>query len=239
MNTPEDNEQAAQAKEDSERQRFADARHAMVEFQIAHRGIKDRRVQQAMGNVPREEFVPDAFREEAYADWPLPIGYGQTISQPFTVAYMAQAALLEGPERVLEVGSGSGYGAAVLSQLAAVVHSVERVPELADAAARRTKRLGYANVTVHVANGTLGLREHAPFDAIVVTAAAEALPEPYGKQLSEGGRIVIPIGKSTSQFMYRFTKRNGELDAENLGGFAFVPLIGEYGCDESQAGRLG
>ena len=221
--------------EDAKRQQFAELRSAMVKCQIAPRGIEDVRVLQAMSEVPREEFVPDAFREEAYEDGPLPIGHGQTISQPYTVAFMAEAAILQGSEKVLEVGTGSGYGAAVLSQLAAEVYSVERVPELAAEAAGRIKRLGYANVTIHTANGTLGLPEHAPYDAIIVTAGAEQLPEPYREQVAEGGRIVIPVGDSIAQFMCRFTMHKGELLREYLGGFAFVPLIGEYGWDESQA----
>ena len=212
--------------------RFARLREAMVQEQLLRRGIDDARVLAAMSQVPREKFVPAALRDEAYDDWPLPIGFGQTISQPLTVAFMLQALQLGGSEKVLEIGAGSGYAAAVLSRLAATVHTVERIAGLAREAQRRLKELGCDNVHVHIANGTLGLPEHAPFDAIVVTAGAASLPPPYEAQLAENGRIVIPIGESTNQCMYRFTKRGGKLVALNLGEFAFVPLIGEYGWQQ-------
>jgi protein-L-isoaspartate(D-aspartate) O-methyltransferase len=169
-------------------------------------------------------------QKEAYGDWPLPIGFGQTISQPFTVAYMIEALKLHASERVLEIGTGSGYAAAVLSCVAADVHTIERIPELAEMAQKRLADLGFHNVQVHLANGTLGLPDHAPFDAIVVTAGAGALPEPYAEQLAEGGRIVIPIGAApTSQTLFRYTRRGEQLHAEGLGEFAFVPLVGEHG----------
>lgn len=215
-----------------QRRRFAEARRAMLEGQIKRRGVRDPRVLDAMSRIPREEFVPAKFRNRAYGDWPVSIGFGQTISQPFTVAYMAEALLLTGEENVLEVGTGSGYGAAVLSQLAASVHTIERIPELAQQAAHLMRWLGYQNVTVHAGSGSLGLPECAPFDAIVVTAAARELPEPYREQLTEGGRILIPLGDAGAQSMFRFTKRSNDLEMENLGGFVFVPLIGEYGWEE-------
>ena len=213
---------------------FAERRQRMVRDQIEARGIRDHRVLDAMNRVPREEFVPRDLQNEAYDDRPLPIGYGQTISQPFTVAFMTEALRLAGAEKVLEIGTGSGYAAAVLACLANEVHTIERIPSLAQQAERRLARLGFDNVHLHTANGTLGLPTYAPFDAIVVTAGADQLPEPYAEQLADGGRIVIPIGPApTSQTLCRFTRRGRELNAENLGQFAFVPLIGEHGWHDS------
>jgi protein-L-isoaspartate(D-aspartate) O-methyltransferase len=207
----------------------------MVSEQLVDRGIGDERVLEAMLQVPREEFVPPDLRDYAYADSPLPIGSGQTISQPFTVAYMLQALHLNGTDSVLEIGTGSGYAAAVLSCLAENVHTVERVPDLADKAKQRLERLGYSNVEVHLANGTLGLPKFAPFHAIVVTAGALHLPETYCDQLADAGRIVIPLGEPTSQSLYRFTKQGRRIAREDLGGFAFVPLIGRYGWSDQDA----
>lgn len=209
---------------------FAERRERMVQNQLVARGICDGRLLDATNCVPREEFLPQQLQSEAYEDWPLPIGFGQTISQPYTVAFMTEALQLEGPEKVLEIGTGSGYAAAVLACLANEVHTVERIPLLAQQAEHRLVRLGCGNVHVHTANGTLGLPSHAPFDAIIVTAGAEELPKSYAKQLAEGGRIVIPIGDArNSQALYRFTRRGPKLNVENLGQFAFVPLIGQYG----------
>lgn len=202
----------------------------MVENQLRTRGITDPRVLAAMLEVPREEFVPLGERFVAYEDGPLPIGRGQTISQPFTVAFMAQALQLQGQEKVLEIGTGSGYGAAVLSRLAREVYTVERIESLAQQAQQHLSRLDYNNVQVFIADGSLGLPNEAPFDAIVVTAGAKNLPQAYVEQLNEGGRIVIPIGDlPNTQTMMRVTKTDGQLTAENLGAFAFVPLIGENG----------
>jgi protein-L-isoaspartate(D-aspartate) O-methyltransferase len=179
-----------------------------------------------MRNVPREKFVPANLIPMAHQDAAQPIGYDQTISQPFTVAYMVEAAQLTGSEKVLEIGTGSGYGAAVLSQLAERVYTVERIEELADAARARLARLGYKNVTAVVADGSKGLAEHQPYDAIIVTAAARELPAAYQDQLADGGRIVIPIGDQYyGQTMYRYTRNGDRWDIDNLGGFAFVPLI--------------
>ncbi len=214
---------------------YSDLRHQMVQTQLEPRGIHDRRVLDAMGAVPREEFVPADLREAAYDDGALPILCGQTISQPFTVAFMYQALSLEGRESVLENGTGSGYGAAVLSLLARVVYTVERIPMLGEQAAVRLDQLGYNNVHVRIANGTLGWKEEAPFDAIVVTAGAERLPPTYADQLSEGGRIVIPLGAEPhNQMMYCFTLRHGKLQSQELGYFAFVPLIGKHGWSETE-----
>jgi protein-L-isoaspartate(D-aspartate) O-methyltransferase len=206
-----------------------DVRRQMAQSQLVRRGIQNQRVLDAMTRVPREEFVSDGWRDAAYADGALPIDCGQTISQPFTVAFMCEAAEISRDDTVLEVGTGSGYGAAVLSLLAREVHSVERIPVLGQQAAERLRRLGHSNVHVHTANGTLGWLDAAPFDAIVVTAGAEALPKPYVEQLQDGGRIIIPLGRMPhSQTMYRFTLKDGKLYVENLGGFTFVPLIGKY-----------
>ncbi|MEX0585767.1 MAG: protein-L-isoaspartate(D-aspartate) O-methyltransferase [Pirellulales bacterium] len=202
------------------------ARHRMVEQQIRRRGIHDPAVVSAMSSVPRELFVGIQTRDAAYDDCALPIAGGQTISQPYTVAFMAERLGLKGNERVLEIGTGSGYGAAVLSLLAAEVHTIERLEELAEAARGRLECIGCRNVTVHVGDGSRGLPEHAPFDAIVATAAAERLPPAYFDQLVDGGRIVAPIGAgSRGQTMYRYVRRGDRLDAESLGAFAFVPLV--------------
>lgn len=209
---------------------FAQQRQRMVETQIETRGIHNSRVLAAMETVPREEFVPEELRPEAYDDGPLPIGQGQTISQPLTVAFMAQALQLTGDEKVLEIGTGSGYGAAVLSRLAREVHTVERLPELAETAKERLERLGYANVHVHEGDGTLGWPEEAPYQAICVTAAPATVPKTLQAQLAEGGRLLIPVGSyRRGQQMMRYTLLGGELLAENLGEFSFVPLLGEHG----------
>lgn len=200
----------------------------MVQSQIAARGIHNARVLAAMETVPREEFVPEDLRGQAYDDGPLPIGRGQTISQPLTVAFMAQALQLLGDEKVLEIGTGCGYGAAVLSLLAKEVHTVERLPELAEAARERLARLGFANVHVHVGDGSLGWPEQAPYHAICVTAAAASVPLPLQGQLTEGGRLVIPVGEThRGQQMMRYTLLGCEFLTENLGQFSFVPLIAE------------
>lgn len=217
---------------------FEQRRERMVEKQLKSRGISDTRVLQAMGRVPREAFVPRHLQSSAYDDRALPIEHGQTISQPFTVAFMCQAARLQASDTVLEVGTGSGYGAAVLSQGVKQVFSLERVPQLADGAKARLERLGYTNIEVRTADGTLGLPDAGPFDAIVVTAAAAGLPVAYLDQLAEGGRIVIPLGGySYGQSLYRFTLHAGELLVDDLGEFAFVPLIGKYGWNEDGGSR--
>jgi protein-L-isoaspartate(D-aspartate) O-methyltransferase len=214
--------------------RLVEQRMQMVQRQIASRGLSDKRVLQAMREVPREEFVLDSMRKSAYDDGALPIGQGQTISQPFTVAFMCEALRVQPDDTILEVGTGSGYGAAVLSRLARIVHTVERIPELAQQARERLERLGFHNVTVHLADGSLGVADAAPFDGIVVTAGAERLPQAYLDQLAEGGRIVIPLGRTpNNQSMFRFTRQDGEVTVDDLGGFAFVPLIGAAGWQPS------
>jgi protein-L-isoaspartate(D-aspartate) O-methyltransferase len=206
---------------------FALARHNMVTEQLVRRGITDLRVLEAMDTVPREEFVPESLVDKAYDDCALPIGHEQTISQPYTVAFMCQEAHLQGSDTVLEVGTGSGYGAAVLAQLVQAVHTVERIEPLYRTAAERLATLGFGNVRVHLDDGSLGLVHEAPFDAILCTAGAEQLPTAYQDQLANGGRLIIPIGPAGRQQMFRFTRRGGQWYGDNLGNFGFVPLVSE------------
>ena len=197
----------------------------MVRTQLEERGICDRRVLDAMLEVPRHEFVLEEFRDDAYRDHPLPIGAGQTISQPYIVAVMLQHLALQPTDRALEVGTGSGYATALLSRLCAEVFSVERHPELAAFAQSALDRLGYSNVTIKVADGSQGLPESAPFDAILVSAATPAMPPALFAQLREGGRMVIPVGSSISQQLQLIQKVNGQAEVELLEGCRFVPLV--------------
>ncbi|HHL38885.1 MAG TPA: protein-L-isoaspartate(D-aspartate) O-methyltransferase [Deltaproteobacteria bacterium] len=201
----------------------------MVETQLVSRGIGQPRVLDAMRTVPRHLFVDDALADSAYGDYPLPIGEGQTISQPFMVAFMTEALELTGPEKVLEVGTGSGYQTAVLSMLADRVFSIERKPRLAQRARRILDELQCTNVVIRIGDGTLGLPEEAPFDAIIVTAASPSIPPAYTEQLAEGGRLVIPVGEEFVQTLMRIRKENGRLVEEDLGACRFVKLIGRYG----------
>jgi protein-L-isoaspartate(D-aspartate) O-methyltransferase len=204
----------------------------MVERQLHARGIGDERVLAAMGSVPREEFVPDTARNRAYADSALPIGEGQTISQPWIVAAICQALQLRGSELVLEVGTGSGYSAAVLSLLASHVVSVERHQVLSAAAERLMGSLGVSNVELVVGDGSLGLSDRAPFDAIAVHATAPAPPLALLDQLAEGGRLVIPIASGEADLLTVLRRQEGEITRETIGPCRFVPLIGEAGFDE-------
>ncbi len=205
-------------------------REAMVTRQIAARGIRDPRLLAAMRRVPRERFVPAELAALAYDDTPLPIDAGQTISQPYVVALMTEALELEPDDRVLEIGTGSGYAAAVLAELAREVYTIERHRVLADGARERLEALGYRNVQVRCGDGTLGWPEHAPFDAIVVTAGAPAVPASLREQLAVGGRLVIPVGSERVQKLLR-VRRTGEAawEEEDLGAVRFVPLIGAEG----------
>jgi protein-L-isoaspartate(D-aspartate) O-methyltransferase len=201
----------------------------MVEKQIRRRGIRDERVLQAMSRVPRHEFVPQELRGRAYGDEPLPIGEGQTISQPYMVAAMTGALDLQGGERVLEVGTGCGYQAAVLSELAQEIYSVELRPELARMAGERLARLGYSNVQVHSGDGSLGWPQFAPFDAILVAAGAPAIPAPLLEQLQDGGRMIVPVGSDTQQELVVAIRRGSDYELRSSEGCRFVPLQGEHG----------
>jgi protein-L-isoaspartate(D-aspartate) O-methyltransferase len=203
---------------------------AWIDEQLVARGIADVRVLEAMRRVPRESFVPDAALSQAYADRALPIAGGQTISQPYMVAVMSEALRLTGTERVLDVGTGSGYQAAVLGALAREVFTIERVPELAAAARAKLAALGYANIEVLVGDGTLGSPQHAPFEGILVAAGAPRAPGTLKRQLSrDGGRLVIPIGPAEQQWLTMIT-RDGDRFAESTGiGCVFVPLLGKEG----------
>ena len=204
---------------------FTTARAQMVRTQLADRGIRDSRVLQAMLDVPRHEFVPEELRSDAYEDRPLPIGAGQTISQPYIVALMLQHLALQPNDRVLDVGTGSGYVAALLSRLCSEVYSVERYAELAASAERLLQRLGYTNVKVIVGDGTRGLPEHAPFDAILVSAAAALVPPALVGHLEEGGRLIVPVGSPFSQELQLVRKVNGKREVEYFEGCRFVPLV--------------
>jgi protein-L-isoaspartate(D-aspartate) O-methyltransferase len=206
-------------------------REIMIREHLMMRGIRDPAVLAAMRQVPREAFVDVGMQELAYEDHPLPIAEGQTISQPYIVAYMTEALELSGSERVLEIGTGSGYAAAVLSRIVDTVYSVERLEELARSARQRLERLGYTNVIVLEGDGTLGWPEHAPFDAIVVTAGAPRVPKPLLQQLAMGGRLVIPVGSSSFLQSLIRVRRLGEDEFryEDLCGVRFVPLVGAEG----------
>jgi len=214
---------------------FARARARMVE-QVKSRGITDPRVLAVMGRVPREAFVGDALTHQAYNDTPLPIGEKQTISQPYMVALMTSALELKGHERVLEIGTGSGYQAAVLSRLARWVYSIERHSLLSIRAQRSLEALGCSNVAIKCGDGTLGWREFAPFDGILVTACGPEIPELLLEQLVEGGRLIIPIGTEREQILYRVDKRANGVDAMPLGSVRFVPLIGRFGFTRASTG---
>jgi protein-L-isoaspartate(D-aspartate) O-methyltransferase len=214
-------------------QDFTAARHEMVARQIRSRGITSSRVLDAMASVPRHEFVPSGALASAYSDEALPIGGGQTISQPFMVAAMTDALQLSGTERVLEIGGGCGYQAAVLSLLAQEVIAVELQPALASASRERLARLGYGNVRVEEGDGSLGWPAGAPYDAILVSAAAPAIPPPLIEQLSDDGRLVIPVGGCDQQNLLRVVKRAGGLAQESLYACRFVPLLGRHGWPAS------
>jgi protein-L-isoaspartate(D-aspartate) O-methyltransferase len=230
-----DNESAGAPQTASNKGEFAAQRAEMLEKQLRRRGVSDPGVLAAMASVRREEFVPDEFRQRAYEDAPLPIGEGQTISQPYIVAAMTAALQLTGKERVLEIGTGSGYQAAVLSKMAKIVFTVESRSELASAAAARLERLGYSNVHVHCGDGTLGLPEFAPFDAILVAAAAPAVPGPLRAQLAEGGRLIMPVGDAENQELLYIERQGNSFLTRSLEGCRFVPLIGYHGWKEPPA----
>jgi protein-L-isoaspartate(D-aspartate) O-methyltransferase len=212
---------------------FEARRNAMVETHLVPRGIRDRRVLEAMRTVPRHLFVPQDQVHYAYDDRPLPIGSGQTISQPYIVAFMTEQARIEADARVLEIGTGSGYAAAVLGAVAARVYTIERHPELAETASDRLSEAGAANVEVVVGDGTLGLPGEAPFDAILATASGPGVPEPLVDQLAVGGRLVMPVEhRFGHQQLVVVVRTEDAYEEEAVLGVAFVPLIGEYGHPE-------
>jgi len=221
-----------------EKMEYVRAREQLVEDSIERQGLHDEDVINALRNVPRHLFVPEDMVSKAYEDRPLPIGYGQTISQPSLVAWMTELLELEPGDKVLEIGTGSGYQAAILAELGYVdVYSIEIVPELSQRASKILRQLGYGNVQVKQADGYYGWEEYAPFDAIIVTAAPDHLPAPLAEQLVEGGRIVIPIGPpGFYQTLWKFVKEEGELVAYNMGSVMFVPFTGS-GVSEGEEHR--
>ena len=208
------------------------ARKRMVERQILERGIRDPAVIRALSTVPRHLFVEEALRDQAYSDFPLPIGRGQTISQPYMVALMTESLKLTGVEKVLEIGTGSGYQTAVLAEITSPVVTVERIGSLVTRAREILDQLGHYRVITHVADGTLGWKDSAPFDAILVTAGSPRIPRDLVEQLADGGRLVIPVGDHHLQKLMRLTLTGGEEKVEDLGDCVFVPLIGRRGWSE-------
>jgi protein-L-isoaspartate(D-aspartate) O-methyltransferase len=201
----------------------------MVTDQIERRGVKDPRVLQAMRNVPRHLFVEEALWDQAYGDFPLPIGSGQTISQPYIVAFMTEKLGLKGDEKVLEIGTGSGYQTAILAELARLVYSVECISALLPRARNILEKLGYTNVMLKLDDGTWGWQDKAPFEAIMVTAASPSMPQPLIDQLHDPGTLIIPVGDEYSQELVKITKLNSKIFQENMGGVRFVKLVGNHG----------
>jgi protein-L-isoaspartate(D-aspartate) O-methyltransferase len=223
---------ACDSGEDLSPAEYDAARRSMVESQLKRRGVSDAAVLAVMSIVPRHEFVPAEFRKRAYEDGPLPIGDGQTISQPYMVAAMTAALRLKSTDRVLEIGAGCGYQAAILSALAKIVFTIETRAELATTASERLSRVGYANVHVHCGDGTLGLLELAPFDAILVAAGAPAPPAPLLAQLADGGRMVVPVGSLENQELQLIERTRDTFRTSVLDTCRFVPLIGAHGWKE-------
>jgi len=217
---------------------YAQARNEMVNSQLIPRGIRNPRVLAAMRRVPRHRFVPAHLGDQAYNDYPLPIGEDQTISQPYIVALMTEILEPREPDRVLEIGAGSGYQAAILAELVAQVFTMDRVGPLADRAVEMLRSLGYRNIKVRLGDGTLGWPEEAPFDGIIVTAAAPQVPRPLTEQLALHGRLVIPVGDRYSQTLTLVRKTKEGLKFEYHGGCRFVPLIGKYGWPQDARGGI-
>ncbi|MBI4377939.1 MAG: protein-L-isoaspartate(D-aspartate) O-methyltransferase [Nitrospinae bacterium] len=211
---------------------YESERRMMVEDQLIGRGIRDKRVLDAMGKVPRHLFVEEALRSRAYGDYPLPIGEKQTISQPYMVALMTENLMLKGSEKILEIGTGSGYQAAILAELCEKVYTVERIKSLALKARKNIDSLGYMNVAIKIFDGTYGWKEHMPYDGIIVTAGAPHIPQLLVDQLVVGGRIVIPIGDEFSQTLVRVEKGKDGIKTTNICGCVFVKLIGDLGWKE-------
>jgi protein-L-isoaspartate(D-aspartate) O-methyltransferase len=209
-------------------------RNRMVKTQIVRRGIKDPRLLTAFETIPRHLFVPEDYRYTAYDDGPIPIGHSQTISQPYIVALMTDLLCLQGDERVLEIGTGSGYQAAILGMMTAVVHTVEYLPELATQAAKLLKQLGFDNVYVHIGDGSLGWPEAAPYGGILVAAAAPSAPMALLAQLEDGGRLVLPVGGRSMQNLEIWTRKGEQFESKIETTVAFVPLRGEQGWDRKE-----
>lgn len=209
--------------------RYSTSRERMVQEQLRGRDIVDERTLAAMAEVPRHCFVDDALHGRAYGDYPLPIDAGQTISQPYIVAFMTQALQLKGPEKVLEIGTGSGYQAAVLSRLCNQVYTVERVNSLLAGARRVFDKLRYYNIRAKLADGTMGWPENAPYDGIIVTAGGPAIPQPLIDQLSDNGRLIMPVGDKNVQVLKLLEKKEGEVTITGLSSVRFVNLVGEHG----------
>ena len=208
---------------------YAGQRRKMVEEQLGDRGIKDLRLLEVMSRVPRHLFTLDSLQHRAYGDTPLPIGENQTISQPYIVASMTAALVLKGNERVLEIGTGSGYQTAVVAELATQVFTIERINSLSRKAQKILECLGYSNIVFKLFDGTYGWPDQAPFDAIIVTASAKEIPEALIKQLGEGGRLVAPAGDEGKQKLILLTKKGGRVSRKEIGDCKFVPLVGKYG----------
>ena len=213
---------------------YTDERLNMVDVQLAHRGIKDKRVLDTIIKVPRHLFVPSEIVSVAYADQPLSIGESQTISQPYMVALMSECLRLSGGEKILELGTGSGYQTAILAELGSFVYTIEKINTLSIGAQRTLEHLGYENIKFKVGDGTVGWAKNAPYDRIIVTAGAPGISKVLIDQLSEGGRMVIPVGNSFSQELVVVSKINRKIKTENICGCMFVPLIGEYGWNNEQ-----
>ncbi|MBW2120018.1 MAG: protein-L-isoaspartate(D-aspartate) O-methyltransferase [Deltaproteobacteria bacterium] len=205
------------------------AREKMVKTQLAPRGIKDPRLLKVMGKIPRDRFIEEALSGEAYNDHPLPIGHKQTISQPYIVALMTEALELTGEEKVLEIGTGSGYQTAILADLSRKVYTVERIRDLMVKARNILADLGYNNIMFKAFDGTLGWKEYELYDAIMVTAGAPNIPQPLLDQLADDGRLIIPVGNRFSQELIKVTKKKGNIIQKNFGGCRFVDLVGLYG----------
>lgn len=214
---------------------FSALRKKMVEEQLIPRGIKDKKVLEAFQKVPRHNFVPKRYLDSAYGDFPLSIGEGQTISQPYMVALMTECLGLSGEETILEIGAGSGYQAAILAELASRVYTVERVVSLAEKARACLKNLDYKNIQIEIGDGTRGWPEFAPYEGIVVTAAAPDIPKPLIEQLRIKGKLVIPIGGSFNQMLTVITKHKDRIETKQICGCVFVPLLGKYGWKEKDA----
>ena len=217
---------------------YQNERKWMVEHTIAARGVRDERVLRAIDELPRHLFVPQAEVEDAYADHPLPVGCGQTISQPYIVALMTELLHLSGNEKVLEIGTGSGYQAALLSRLAREVHTIEQHPELSERAQKVIRGLHINNIHFHSGDGSLGLPGEAPFDGIIVTAGAPLIPQPLLDQLADSGRLVIPVGSRFSQDLQLWWRDGKKFDSESICPVVFVPLRGQHGWDGEKPGEL-